>query len=75
MRSIVQRGLEIELKIMPILSPMLGVYKLNKWQFIEFMGVYGDYDAAKKQGCNFPILDVYVQSILAVLDKKSEETV
>jgi hypothetical protein len=59
--------------LVPRLTPMFGVRKLNKQQFAEFMSIYGDYDAAKKQGYDVSMVDVYVQLIITVLDKNQKK--
>jgi flagellar biosynthesis GTPase FlhF len=69
----IQRGAEISSMLITRLSPMFGARKLNKQQFADFMSIYGDYDAAKKQGYDVSLLDVYVQSIIAVLDKNQKK--
>jgi hypothetical protein len=69
----IERGSEIETALMTRLAPMQGTRKLNKQQFAEFMNVYGEYDAAKKQGYNMSFVDSYIQYILLILDKNQKK--
>jgi flagellar biosynthesis GTPase FlhF len=62
----IQRGAEITSMLTPRLapiSPISGVRRLNRRQFAEFMSIYEEYDAAKKQGYDISVLDVHVRSI------------